>query len=409
MVGGSLPNGVVFVLAAALGVTIAAWGDPAEATLAKGAPETIEDEAGVPNGLESVDGTRRVASTATDAEPVLGTDTRSDGTPEVEPIVPDPLTGTLGLDEDGLVDSEQRAYQLYIAGIRAFESADGLENDDELEVAIAKWQEALRVLPDEGPYARSRGALAIRLVMAHDLRFRRHGRLDDLRRQSSLLRGYQRRLPEMFPDDREARARWSNHAQARIDQIDAELRRIDGDHGTVEEQLNKSLRGEYAALTHESWRPEPDEVAWHSRPDDPRRDVEQESHWEVAPEKQAVSPGVDEPRKEGAGVLATGVLLGVAGLTGFGVGIEAMVTAGAANDFDEGQTPSERRAQIVTGTQANVRAVVGLVTGGVLTASGVIVLAVGIHRRQSSSRATAVALLPPVGTSGWGLGASGRF
>lgn len=324
---------------------------------------------------------------------------------ELDPILPDPLDGARHLDADGLFESEQRAYQLYMEGVRA------LEEDLDPDVAIDRWQEALRVLPDERPYARSRGALALRLVTAYDMRFHRDGRIDDLRRQSALLQGYQQRLPEMFADDPAARAQRNDHARARVDEIDAELRRIAAVQGTVEEQLDKSLRGEYEARRDDVWRPDPTDAGWHARPDDPRRKERQATDSEVAPEEPPAEPELDQPKpkKEGTGPIAAGAVLGVAGLAGIGVGIAAMVTAAAANDFDASQTPSERRAQIARGNQANTRAVVGLAAGGALAAAGVALLAIGLTKRKKSANASPLAVHPTIGAGRWGLGLTGRF
>src|SRR5690606_11373965 len=177
----------------------------------------------------------------------------------------------------------------------------------------------------------------------------------------------------------------------------------------VEEQLDKSLRGEYEARGDDVWRPDPTDAGWHARPDDPRRKEQQATDTELAPEDRQPEPEVDAPKKQGTGLIVAGAALGVAGLSGIGVGIQAMVAAAAANEFDEGQTPSERRAQIARGNQANTRAVVGLAAGGALTAAGVLLLAIGLTKRKSSAKAPPLAVHPTIGAGSWGLGVAGRF
>ena len=315
-----------------------------------------------------------------------------------------PLDGATRLDADGLFESEQRAYALYMEGVHAF------EDDADYDAAIDKWTEAVATLPDERPYARSRGALALRLVTAHEKRFYRDGDLDDLRRQSALLLGYQQRLPEMFPDDSAARSQRHDHAQLRIDEIAAELERIEGEHGTVEEQLDRSLRGEYEARGDDNWRPDPTDAGWHARPDDPRKASQQATDRELAPEH--LEPQQDEeepepPRKEGTGLLVSGAVLGAVGLGGIGVGVAGMVSAARANTFDPAQTPMQRRAQIVQGERGNVQALVGLAGGGALTVVGIVLVATGAAKRKRS--ASNVALSPMRTAGGWGATISGRF
>lgn len=324
--------------------------------------------------------------------------------PAVPTIEPAPLAGATRLDADGLFASEQRAYALYMEGVHAF------EDDADYDAAIEKWTEAVETLPDERPYARSRGALALRLVTAHEKRFYRDGDLDDLRRQSSLLLGYQQRLPEMFPDDPGARAQRHDHVQLRIDEIETELERIEGEHGTVEEQLDRSLRGEYEARGEDNWRPDPSDAGWHARPDDPRKASQQATDREVAPEHlepQQAEEEPEPPRKEGTGLLVSGAVLGAVGLGGIGVGVAGMVGAARANTFDPNQTPMERRAQIVQGERGNVQALVGLAGGGALTVVGIVLVATGAAKRKRS--ATNVALSPMRTAGGWGATVTGRF
>lgn len=328
--------------------------------------------------------------------------------PDARPPAHDPaqdepaqLTGTTRLDADGLFDSEERAYGLYMEGLHA------LEDEEDADLAIAKWEEAVRVLPDERPYARSRGALALRLVTAHDLRFGQCGELSDLRRQRSLLLGYQARLGEMYPADVAARQLRHDRAQVRIDEIDDELQRIEGDHGTVEDQLDRSLRGEYEERAGDRWRPDPTDMGWHARPDDPRLHARQAADGEDAPE-ELVTEGDDEPtKKAGTGLLVTGGVLTGLGLGGIGVGVAGMLIARRADVFDPKQAPDARREQMTRGENANVMAVTGLAAGGALAVTGVVLLAVGAKRRRTSTPRTAFA--PAVSPGFTGITAVTRF
>ncbi len=316
-------------------------------------------------------------------------------------MAPAPLSGSTRLDANGLFTSERRAYELFMEGLTA------LEADDE-QLAIDKWEEAVAVLPDERPYARSRGALALRLAMAHEKRFYRHGELADVHRQVALLRGYQARLTEMYPDDAAARAQRHEHAQVRIEQLQADLQRFEGDDGTVEEQLDKSLRGEYEARSEEIWRTDLTDAGWHARPDDPRKAGRRAVDEEAAPEQKKPEP-TPQPvkRRAGTGLLASGAVLGAVGLAGIGVGVAGMVTASQANEFDPGQSPQQRREQLARGDRSNVQAVVGLAAGGTALVAGVVLLATGAAKRKRSPGTTALA---PIRTpDGWGAAITGRF
>jgi len=335
----------------------------------------------------------------------------ADGIAEPEaPAEPDvsisaaPLVGTSRLDADGLFESEQRAYALYMEGLHAF------EDDSDYDTALDKWTEAVATLPDERPYARSRGALALRLVTAHEKRFYRDGDLEDLRRQSSLLLGYQQRLPEMFPDDSAARQRRHDHAQVRIEEIDKELERIEGEHGTVEEQLERSLRGEYEARGDDNWRPDPTDAGWHARPDDPRKAAQQATDREVAPEHlepQEPEGEPEPPRKKGTGLLVSGGVVGVMGLGAIGVGVAGMVAASRANDFAPDQTPRARRMQIAAGERSNLQAVIGIAGGSAATVVGIVLVATGDAKRKRS--ASRLAVSPMRTAAGWGGTITGRF
>ncbi len=318
--------------------------------------------------------------------------------PAAEPTAVDPLRGATGLDADGLFESEQRAYRLYMDGVGALA-------DDDPETAIAKWQEAVAVLPDAPPYARSRGALALRMVVAYDERFHRDGSLDDLRIQRTLLQAYLRRLPEMFPHDEDARAQRQAHVRVRIDEIDADLARFEVEHGTTEEQLDKGLRGEYAGVIDRQWSPDPTDMGWHPRPDDPRLSGEQGSDHEIAPE-EVERPPTQASRPKGTGLIVAGSITTAVGLAALGAAFGGMAMASGASEFDPDQDPMDRRAQIARGNQGNLLAVAGLAAGGSLVAGGVAMLAIGLRKRKRS--ASAIAWTPDFGAV---VGASvrGRF
>lgn len=321
---------------------------------------------------------------------------------ETPPPEPAALEGARRLDAEGLFDAEQAAYTHYMEGQRALDAGDP-------NAAIAAWEQGVQTLPDERPYARSRGALALRLVLAHEARYRLEGDIADLRQQIALLGGYRARLSEMFPDDTELRQRKDQLATAQIERIEAEIDRTEGEHGTADEQLERSLRGDYVDRNDAAWGFDATDVAWHPRPDDPRKHEAQATDAEVAPEEIAnadESPPL-EPRKRGTGLIVTGALLTGAGIAGIAVGGAGMAAAAGANDFDEMQTPTDRRQQIADGNAANLRAVIGLSAGAALAVTGVVLIAVGAKRRKASP--SALAVLPKLGRGRAGVVLQGSF
>lgn len=336
------------------------------------------------------------------AEPAEPADPAEPSTtaPAPQPIDADPLTGSTNLDPNGLVEAEDHAYEVYLDGLRAW-------NNDDPEAALASWEHAVRLLPDGGAYAQSRLALAMRLVLAYERRFRHRGNLDDLRRQISLLKGYQERLPQLSSlDDATARQYWV-HAQQRIEEIERELARFEQEPGSREEQLAKSLRGEFDPWQEMSWQPTPEQLGWHRRSDDPRNSGAQAQENEAAPPRDELEPEQKHGVRPGTVLIALGAASGLLGLGGLGVGVAGLVRAREANDFELLQSPSQRREQIARGHQGNAMAIAGPAAGGALAVAGVVMLAVGSARRKRSQ--TTVALTPSGGLRSWTLSVTNRF
>ncbi len=321
----------------------------------------------------------------------------SQDAPAAGPIAPAPLTGAMRLDAQGLFRGEATAYAGFMAGQRALEQGD-------IEEARRLWVDAIATLPDERPYAGSRGALAMWLALAAQADYARNGSMDALRTEVSLLQGWQARLPEFDPDDAGRRASLGTLVQARIDAVLAQIDWELAEHGDADTQLAKSLEGGYEVRAFEAWRPPTQLLAWKPRPDDPRAGVSQASESEEAPEK--VSPEVtDEPdRPRGTGLLVGGSILVATGLAGGIVGALGMRSAAAANTFDPTQTPAQRREQMADGERGNQTAVVGLSAGGALLVAGVTMLAIGSQRRKRSMR-----VQPETSAHHIGLSLQGRF
>jgi hypothetical protein len=311
----------------------------------------------------------------------------------------DPLAGAAGLSPQEMVDGEAAAYRHFMAGQRAAEALD-------VDAAIESFREALRVLPDEPPYGPSRGSLALRLALAYAAKYGDTADPAFLAAQETVLNAHLARLREIRPSDPAARESLRASVQARLSELAAERERIATDHGATEEQLAKSLRGEYREDEGPAWAPASEDLRWYPRPDDPRPRARQTDEGETAPEEQIVV--APEPaRRRGGGLVAAGSVAlgaGVAGLAVMGVGLGR---ARAANDFDPTASPMQRLEQIERGRQGNAMTVVGALSGSVLLATGIALVAVGAKRMRERPRATALA--PFATPTHAGIVLTGRF
>jgi hypothetical protein len=293
-----------------------------------------------------------------------------------------------------MVDAEKAAYERFLAGNRALERADA-------DAAVLAYRDALAILPDEPPYAPSRGSLGLRLALACAQKYDDTGDLRWLEAERAVLRAHAGRLREIRPSDPAARERLAASVQHRLRQLAQERERVAGDHGDWEQQIDRSLRGEYTEDDGPRWSPASEDLRWYPRPDDPRPKGQQAADGEVAPEKLTPSDDPVRGRRKGVGLVAAGAVAlgaGVAGLAMMGAG---MARASAANDFDPMGTPDDRLAQIHRGQTGNTMAVVGLATGSALLVTGAALVGVGAKRlRASAPRRAAIAPFAGPGTAG---------
>jgi hypothetical protein len=295
----------------------------------------------------------------------------------------DPLRGPTGLDPDALVRGEEAAYAAYMRGKRAFEAND-------FDRALVDFGDALRLLPDAAPYARSHGSVAMWIVRCHGARYGLRGEAAELDRELEILAAYASRL-DAIATDAEDRAAKAELVEARRAEIEGEQARISGEHGDVDTQLDRSVRGEYGGVVVSTWAPRIEDLAWYRRRDDPRPRGRQND--EVDPEAQP-DAAPDGPRR-GTGMIAAGaVALGV-GAAALGVMAAGMARARAAESFPDVQTPAARRGQIERGTTGNAMAVAGAVTGGVAVLAGAVLVGLGVKRRRAD--APRVAIVPAAG------------
>jgi hypothetical protein len=202
-----------------------------------------------------------------------------------------------------------------------------------------------------------------------------------------VLRSYVQRLGEIATstNDREHKR---SLAETRIEEIRVERERITADHGSVDDQLDKSLAGEYAGVQASTFAPTPADLAWVPRADDPRAKTKQASDEEDALRKKELAEQT-RSRRRGIGIVSAGSVLLGAGIAGFAVMGVGASKAARANDFDPAQTPDQRREQIGEGRTGNALAVAGLVSGGVLLVSGVVLVAIGARRMKKNPGAHA--------------------
>jgi hypothetical protein len=290
----------------------------------------------------------------------------------------DVLAGPTGLDPHALVKGEEQAYQSYMRGQRAFEAND-------FDKALVDFGDALRQLPDQKEYAKSRGSIALWIARCHGQIYGLRGDAAQLDLEVAVLDAYASRIESIAAgaDDLVAK-------QALVDQrkqeIDAEKQRISGQHGDVDTQIDKSVRGEYDGVVASTWAPRVEDLAWYRRRDDPRPRGDQSD--DIEPEKKIV-PEQTGPRK-GTGLIAGGAIalgIGVAALAVMGAG---MARAKSSEAFPVDQTPTQRRNQIENGNVGNAMAVGGAVAGSVLVITGAVLVAIGAKKRKNDPPRAAV-------------------
>lgn len=306
----------------------------------------------------------------------------------------DALAGPRGLNPDALVRGEDAAYQAYMRGKRAFEAND-------FDRALVDLTDALRLLPDEAPYARSRGSIAMWMIRCHGARYSLRGDLGELDREVVLLDAYTSRLDGIAAgaEDHQAKAAL---IEARRIEITRERERVSGEHGDVDTQIDRSVRGDYEGAVTTTWEPRVEDLAWYRRRDDPRPKGEQID--EIDPiKREAEGPG----RRAGTGLIAGGAAsLGV-GLGALGVMAAGMARGSGAESFSEGQTPAERREQIGRGVSGNTMSIAGAAVGSAAVIAGAVLIGVGVKRRRAESRRLSIS--PAAGRHGGGVSMTVRF
>jgi hypothetical protein len=307
----------------------------------------------------------------------------------------DPLAGPTGLDPHALVRGEDAAYQAYMRGKRAFEAND-------FDRALVDLGDALKLLPDEAPYARSRGSIAMWMIRCHGVRYLLRGDLAELDREVVLLDAYAARL-DAIAANAEDRAAKAALVEARRVEIASERQRVSGEHGDVDTQIDRSLRGEYAGVVAATWVPRVEDLAWYRRRDDPRPKGKQAD--DLEPETRVD----DDPRgrRPGTGLIASGAIVLGVGLGALTVMAVGMARAKQAETFEAEQTPNERRDQIGRGLSGNAMAAAGAAVGATAVVAGVVLVAVGAKRRRADAKR--VSFTPTAGPRGGGASIKVRF
>jgi hypothetical protein len=337
----------------------------------------------------------RAVSAPSSAEPVVPPwELALPDAPALElPALPDdPLAGPRGLGPDALVEGESAAYRLYMEGKRQLEAG-------ELEAAERTFARALRTLPDEPPYARSRGSLAFWWVRTHLALFESTGDLAVLDREASLLAAYVERLDRIATSAND-RAHKQDLVQQRLDEI-AAVRRL---RAAAADDVQTQLRTEHTGYRPSAWQPDTlQDLGWYPRRDDPRERSAQVTEDDDPEARREAAPEPGRTRRPGVGLVVGGAVSMAAGVAGMAVMGVGMARGARANDFDPGQSPMERREQIVAGADANTMSMTSAIAGGVVLATGIILISIGVKRmkKQPDPTRSSAALGP------WGL--RGRF
>ncbi|MEM6290814.1 MAG: hypothetical protein AAGA54_06095 [Myxococcota bacterium] len=251
------------------------------------------------------------------------------------------------------------AETLYNKGRASFETADYLK-------AIDLWTEAYGLVDDTPENAAIKAALIYNIASAQEKAYDIDTDVAHLRQAAVLLETYARSVPAMYGEGPEADAEMEK-VQTRLDELQAR----------IEEAEAKAAEAQP--------KDEPDVV--------PPPVVEPEPARETDPTARPL--------------IISGAVVAGLGLAGLGVMAAGLAMGNAANDVSDldPNEPSERRDQFARGRTGNTLALAGGVAGGVLIASGAVLIGLGVKRKNTGS----VALAPYGGRGQAGLSLSGRF
>lgn len=248
----------------------------------------------------------------------------------------------------------ERAEDLYDRGRAKFETVDYLG-------AIELWTEAFAILADSPSGGSIKAALTYNIATAQERAFNIDHDVTHLRQAVELMMRYQKAVPTLFGDTAEGTEE-SAKIQSRIDALQARIA----------------------------------EVEAADRPASP-----------AGPVEDAGTQDKPAPDPTARPLIISGVVLTVVGVAGMGVMAGGLSIGNRSNDLS-GLSPMDyegRQERFQQGERGNTLAYVGGIGGGLLLATGAVLLGLGIKRKRSST----VALAPWSGPGVAGATVRGRF
>lgn len=250
----------------------------------------------------------------------------------------------------------ERAEDLYDRGRAKFETVDYLG-------AIELWTEAFAMVADSPEAGGIKAALTYNIATAQERAFNIDHDVTHLRQAVELMMSYQKAIPTLFGEGAEAQAE-REKIQSRIDALQARIEEVEAADG-------------------------------------PQTPTPTPPPAEETLEDAPVTDPTARP------LIISGAVLTAVGIAGLGVMAGGLSMGNRANDLS-GLSPTDfdgRQERFQRGERGNTLAYVGGIGGGVLLATGAVLLGLGIKRKRSSS----VAVAPWGGPSVAGATLRGRF
>lgn len=269
----------------------------------------------------------------------------------------------------------EEAESLYNEGRGLYETAD-------YEGAIKLWTKAYTKLEWSLDNAEIKVGLLYNLAGAHEEAFGINNNATHLNKALVLLKRFEENIPKIYGEGADADAE-RQRVQERRDRLQAKLDEAKAS-GVKERDIDEAV-------------------------DEAEDQTEDEPKDETPVEETPPDDGKDDKSPGKALIISGAVVAGLGVATG-AAAIGTAIAGDRANDFS-GLDPEDydgRLQQIDRGENMNTVAVANAIAGGVLIIGGVVLLAIGVKKKNAAGGKTAT-LAPSFGRSQAGLVLSGRF
>jgi len=278
----------------------------------------------------------------------------------------DPGTA-LATAPEAQVDPLDDAQRLYDRGKAKFETADYAD-------AIELWTEAYAMVPEAAESSQIKVLLIYNIATAREKQFEVSRDPGQLRQAAILLQSFEQSIPVLYGEGEEAEAERVK-VREKLAALEARLREHEAAQGDGDGDEGEE-------------------------PTEPTTEVEPTT----TPDEG------DEPAPGGRGLVIGGAVAGALGVGGLALMAAGLGMGARANDISD-LPPDDiggRRDRFDRGRTGNTLAIAGGVAGGVLLATGAVLLGIGLSRLRAG-RSGNVALGPAPLRGGAGLVLHARF